>query len=81
MCLTVPVGITRHSQRLPVATGIQERKGLIKTIRRESQTIIRPLRDSLGKVFQRPREQHQIVSLMKDGNEGLGGCLFQKDSR
>lgn len=80
MCLTVSVGITRHSQGLPVVTGTQERKGLIKTMSRESQTIIRPLRDSLGKVFQRPREQCQTESPMKDGNEGLGGCLLQKDS-
>lgn len=76
----VSVRITRHSQGLPIATGTQEQKGLIKTIRRESQTIIRPLRDSPGKVFQRPREQCQIVSPVKDGNEGLGGCLLRKDS-
>lgn len=72
------VGITRHSQGLPVATGTQEWKGLIKTIRRESQTIIRPLRDSLGKVFRRPHEQCQIVRLMKDGNEGLGGTCSKR---
>lgn len=74
----VSVGITRHSQGLPVATGTQEWKELIKTIRRESQTIIRPLRDSLGKVFWRPREQCQIVRLMKDGNEGLGGACSKR---
>lgn len=74
------VGITRHSEGLPVATGTQERKGLIKTIRRESQTIIRPLRDTLGKEFRRPREQGQIVRQMKDRNQGLGGYLLQKDS-
>lgn len=74
------VGITRHSEGLPVATGTQEWKGLIKTIRRESETIIRPLQDSLGKVFRRQYEQGQIVRPMKDGNQGLGACPLQKDS-
>lgn len=47
----VSVGITGHPQGLPVATGTQEWKGLIKTIRRESQMVIRPLRDSWGRYF------------------------------
>lgn len=40
--------------------------------------IIRPLRDSLGKLFRRPHEQCQIVKQMKDGNEGLGGGSCSK---